>query len=252
MKKSLLTSSLSIALLMLGSGVATLLPQGAVAEPSDGGQKLVQRLKALRPGIPIEKVSPSPVPGIYELEINGGTTFYGTADGRYLFAGDLYELGDTDLVNLADAARSEKRRDLIAQVKLEDMIIFPATTTRKAVINVFTDVDCGYCRKLHQEVPDLNAMGIEVRYLAYPRAGLESPSYTKIVSAWCSKDPNTAITRLKAGETIPPADCDNPVAREFELGHEVGVQGTPSIILEDGTMLPGYMTAPALAEAIGI
>jgi len=244
---------LGAALVLLGAGF--LAPNGATvqaAEGAAGGQKLVAKLKTLRPGIPIENVTSTPLPGIFALELKGGTVFYGTEDGRYLFAGDLYELGDDDLVNLADAGRAEKRRELISQVSTDDMIIFPATTQRKAVINVFTDVDCGYCRKLHQEVPELNSMGVEVRYLAYPRAGLGSESYTKIVSAWCSDDPNAAITKLKAGGTIPAANCDNPVAREFELGHEVGVTGTPAILLEDGTMLPGYMSAPDLAAAIGI
>jgi len=222
-----------------------------VASAGDG-QALVNRLKALRPDIPIEAVTPSPLPGIYALELAGGTVFYGTGDGRYLFAGDLYELGDTDLINLADISRASKRRELMAAVDLDDMVIFPAATERKAYINVFTDVDCGFCQKLHKEVPELNAMGIEVRYLAYPRAGIGSPSYAKIVSAWCSDDPNTAITRLKAGENIPQATCENPVAEQFELGQAVGVTGTPAILLEDGRLLPGYQPAADLAASIGL
>ncbi|MEM8768439.1 MAG: DsbC family protein [Pseudomonadota bacterium] len=219
---------------------------------SQGAQALVDRLKALRPDIPIEGVSPSPLPGIYQLDLPGGTVFYGTADGRYLFAGDLYELGEDDLINLAEVGRIEKRQAIMADVATEDMVVFAANGTRKAAINVFTDVDCGYCRKLHQEVPELNRMGIEVRYLAYPRAGIGSPAYNKIVSAWCADDPNTAITALKAGEEIPDATCENPVASQYELGREVGVSGTPAIVLEDGRMLPGYLPADALAEAIGI
>lgn len=238
--------------------IAALLgPAGAFAETKavaagDGGDALVAKLKALRPEIPIERVSASPLPGIYQLEISGGTVFYGTADGRYLFAGDLYELGDNDLINLAELGRVEKRQELMAGVSLDDMVIFPAGGERKAVINVFTDVDCGYCRKLHQEVPKLNAMGVEVRYLAYPRAGIGSASYAKIVSAWCADDPNSAITALKAGSDIPDSTCTNPVAAQYELGHEVGVSGTPAIVLEDGRLLPGYMPAEALVETIGI
>lgn len=217
-----------------------------------GGAKLVAKLKALRPDIPIEAVNLSPLPGIYELKLTGGTVFYGTEDGKYLFAGDLYELGDSELVNLADLGRAENRRELMATVAIEDMVVFPANGQRKAVINVFTDVDCGYCRKLHQEVPALNEMGIEVRYLAYPRAGVGSPSYAKIVSAWCAEDPNAAITELKAGNDIPPLSCENPVAAQFDLGHEVGVTGTPAIVLEDGRLLPGYAVAADLAATIGL
>jgi len=224
----------------------------AADAPADGGQKLRERLQILRPGIPVQSVSPTPIAGIYALEIDGGTMFYGTEDGRYLFAGDMYELGDTDLINLAEAGRTVKRRELMSQVALKDMVIFSPKGETKAVVNVFTDVDCGFCRKLHQEVPQLNDMGIEVRYLAYPRAGIGSESYDRIVSAWCSKDPNTAITKLKAGQSIPSATCDNPVAAEFELGREMGVNGTPAIVLQDGRLLPGYMPADELAKTLGI
>jgi thiol:disulfide interchange protein DsbC len=230
-------------------------PFGAIVaeeEPEANGQLLVTRLKALRPDIPIEKVRPSPVPGIYELELAGGTMFYGTADGRYLFAGDMYELGEHDLVNLAENGRTEKRRELMASVAVDDMVVFATGGETKAVINVFTDVDCGYCRKLHQEVPRLNELGVEVRYLAYPRAGIGSNSYQKIVSAWCAADPRSAITALKAGESIPNSSCENPVADHFELGHQVGVSGTPAIVLEDGRLLPGYMPAEDLAQTLGI
>jgi len=227
---------------------------GEVAQGAsvDGADKLVAKLKALRPDIPIEKVTTSPVPGIYALELPGGTVFYGTADGRYLFAGDLYELADDDLVNLAEAGRTEKRRDLMAGVSKADMVIFPAVGETKGVVSVFTDVDCGYCRKLHQEVPKLNQMGIEVRYLAYPRAGVGSRSYQKIVSAWCAGDPNKAMTQLKSGMEIPDVSCENPVAAQFDLGQQVGVTGTPAIVLEDGRLLPGYMPAAELAETVGI
>lgn len=236
--------------------IALLGSSGALAESGgvtdDGGDVLVNKLKALRPDIPIERVALSPLPGIYQLEIAGGTVFYGTADGKYLFAGDLYELGESDLINLAEQDRIGKRQELMAAVDVDDMVVFPAGGERKAVINVFTDVDCGYCRKLHNEVPALNAMGVEVRYLAYPRAGIGSESYTKIVSAWCSDDPNEAITALKSGDSIPDNTCTNPVAAQYELGHAVGVSGTPAIVLEDGRLLPGYMPAEALAETIGI
>jgi thiol:disulfide interchange protein DsbC len=224
----------------------------ADAEAASGGQKLVERLLALRPGIPIEAVNSTPIPGIYELKIGGGTAFYGTEDGRYLFAGDLYELGETDLVNLAEIDRNSSRRAALADVAITDMVVFRPEGETKAVVSVFTDVDCGYCQKLHREVPKLNAMGIEVRYLAYPRAGIGSPSYDKIVSAWCADDPNAAMTRLKARESVPAASCINPVAAQFDLGRQIGVTGTPAIVLEDGRLLPGYMPAEELAASIGI
>jgi thiol:disulfide interchange protein DsbC len=222
------------------------------ASGHDGADLLVKNLRALRPDIPIEQVTPTPIPGIYALELGGGTVFYGTADGRYLFAGDLYELQKDDLVNLAESGRAEKRRAIMAGVPRKDMVIFSPKGPVKAGISVFTDVDCGYCQKLHQEVPKLNEMGIEVRYLAYPRAGVGSRSYQKIVSAWCAKDANTALTKLKAREEIPDADCTNPVADQFELGREIGIAGTPAIVLDDGRILPGYLPADDLARTLGI
>lgn len=260
MKKSM---KLSFRALWVGAVLACLAVIGHADEAAEadevkdvtdakGGQALVERLTALRPGIPIEQVRETPLAGIYALELKGGSFFYGTADGKYLFAGDMYELTDTSLVNLAEAGRTAKRQALMAQVTAEEMVVFSPEGTTKASISVFTDVDCGYCQKLHLEVPKLNEMGIEVRYLAYPRAGVGSQSYQKIVSAWCSADRNTAITRLKARQTIPTLTCSNPVASQLDLGREVGVTGTPAIVLEDGRLLPGYMPAEQLAEALGI
>ncbi len=224
----------------------------AFAAEAPSGQVLVDKLKALRPDIPIESVSESPLPGIYTLEIEGGTIFYGTGDGRYLFTGDLYELGETDLINLAEASRTTKRLELLAAVPEEDMVIFSPSGATRAVVNIFTDVDCGFCRKLHKEVPELNALGVEVRYLAYPRAGIGSESYDRIVAAWCSEDRNAAITRLKSGDSIPMKSCANPVAQHYELGRQIGVTGTPAIVTEDGRLLPGFMPAEQLAKSVGI
>jgi thiol:disulfide interchange protein DsbC len=212
---------------------------------------VVTKLKSLRPDLTVVNAEPATIPGMVLIELTGGTQLYATADGRYLIAGDLYEMGD-QLVNIAEQGRDAKRRELIAGIPLSDMAIFPATTQRRAVLTVFTDVDCGYCRKFHQEVPQLNQMGVEVRYLAYPRSGIGSPSYDKLVTAWCSKDRRDAITRMKRGENLPKQTCDNPVAQEYELGHLAGLQGTPAIVLEDGRMLPGYMPANELGQVLGI
>ena len=119
-----------------------------------------------------------------------------------------------------------------------------------ASVLVFTDTDCGYCRKLHQEMADYNALGIEVRYVAYPRAGLGSPTYERMVSAWCAAEPLAALTRLKNGDSIPSKTCVNPVADQYELGQQIGLSGTPTIVLADGRMLPGYTPAAQLAEIL--
>ena len=224
----------------------------AATAHGEGADTLIERLKKLRPNIPINDVHPTPAAGIYALELEGGTILYGTEDGRFLFAGDMYELTDASLVNLAETRRSGMRRDLMNSVSRDEMLVFAPEGATKASITVFTDVDCGYCRKLHQEVPALNSSGVEVRYVAYPRAGVGSESYNKIVSAWCAKNPQQALTDVKAGKTIPQSTCDNPVAGQYDLGQRVGVTGTPAIVLEDGRLLPGYMPAADLVAALGL
>lgn len=217
----------------------------------EGSDKLVAHLQTLLPQLSIETVYALPIKGMYGVEVRGGQTLYGTADGEYLFSGDLYRLSD-EVVNLAESRRAIKRKAALDAVPLKDMVVFSPVGETRAHVNVFTDVDCGYCRKLHQEMAQLNAMGIEVRYLAYPRAGLGTPTYDKIVSAWCSDDPQGAITALKSGQNVPPKQCDNPVARQYQLGQSVGITGTPAIITAQGQLLPGYMPAADLAAAIGL
>ena len=216
-----------------------------------GSEKLVSELRRTMPNLPIEGVAATPLQGFYVVDLPGGQTLYGSADGKFLFSGDMYQLGD-NIVNLAESRRVVKRQQLMNSVPVEDMVVFSPAGKTKDYISVFTDVDCGYCRKLHQEMADINALGIEVRYLGYPRAGLGTPTHAKIVSAWCAKNPNEAITALKSGVDIPMAECDNPVGEHYELGQKVGVTGTPAIVTSDGRLLPGYMPATTLAQALGI
>lgn len=232
---------------------ATMLGAPAMAQEAypQGSEALLQRLKVAVPDLPIEAVYAIPIPGMFAVELPGGQTLYGTKDGKYLFSGDLYQL-DGQLVNLAEGRRAIKRKQLLDAEPLKDMVVFSPAGETKAHINVFTDVDCGYCRKLHQEIADINALGIEVRYLAYPRAGLGTPTHAKIVSAWCADDRNQAMTALKLGLSIPMSECENPISHQYELGQQVGVTGTPAIVTADGRLLPGYMPAARLAEILGL
>lgn len=218
-------------------------------EAPAAGRALAERLQELRPGIPIENIAPIDIPGMYAIELSGGATLYGTADGKHFFSGDLFVVAD-DLLNLSELRRDEKRKILMAQQSVEEMIVFPAAAKRLGYIQVFTDVDCGYCRKLHDEMAQLNELGIEVRYLAYPRGGTQSDTYNKMVSAWCAKGPQGAITQLKAGQDIATATCQNPVADQFALGQQIGINGTPAIVLADGRLLPGYLPAERLAAVV--
>ncbi len=205
-----------------------------------------------RPDIPVKQISPTAVPGIHAIEIEGGVIWHGTSDGRYLFVGDMYAIEEHGFLNISEGLRMNERAEILNKIRPEDMIIFSPTGATRAYMTVFTDVDCGYCQKLHLLVPELNQLGVEVRYLAFPRSGIGSESYRKIVSAWCAENPNEAITKLKARKLIPDLICENPVRDQFELGQRIGISGTPAIILTDGTLLPGYLPVKDLVKNLGI
>jgi len=179
--------------------------------------------------------------------IMGPNLYYATDDGKYIFQGSLIDL-DTR-VDLSAQRLKGIRLGLLKKVKEKDMIIFPAARQRH-VITVFTDIDCGYCRKLHKEIKQYTSRGISVHYLSFPRTGLNTPSYYKAEAVWCSKDRKDALTRAKLGEKVTAPKCDNPVRMEMQLGDELGVTGTPAIFLEDGTLLPGYVPAAKLAAEL--
>lgn len=193
------------------------------------------------PGVSAQNIKPSPVNGVYEVDV-GGDVSYVSADGRYIIAGDLYEI-DTRR-NLTEDLRMTARVRELAKLNERDMIIFKPTGAVRHTVTVFTDVDCGYCRKLHGEIAQLNDMGIEVRYLAYPRRGPGSADWTKMEAVWCSKDRKAAITQAKQGQAVNAAKCATPVASQYELGGELGVRGTPAIFSATGEYIGGYL-APA-------
>ncbi len=211
------------------------------------------KLSAVRPDLTITDVSPSVVPGMYEVAIAGGGTIHVSQDANYFYLGDLYQITSNRLVNLSEAAKNKDRKNLMDGLNDKELFVFSPAGETKASVAVFTDVDCGYCRKLHQEVPKMNELGIEVKYLAFPRAGMGSKSFEKIASAWCAKDKNEALTQVKNGKSIDVNICDNnPVEAQYNLGSKVGVRGTPAIILESGEMVPGYLPADELAKQLGI
>lgn len=211
------------------------------------------RLAKAASHLTVANVSSSPVPGIHEVEIaEDRARLYVTADGNHLFAGDLYVLSDDGLINLTEARRAAQRREVLADLKVTEMVVFPPTDGVKAVVYAFTDVDCPYCRQLHADVDQLNGYGIEVRYLAYPRGGAGTPTYDKMVSVWCAPDRQSAITAAKLGESVATATCDNPVADQFALGRSFYIGGTPALFSELGEMLSGYLPPDEIARRLGL
>ena len=204
-------------------------------------------------GLTVESVKTSEIPDMYEVQFVNGPLVYSTAKGDYFIVGDMYSVGPDGFVNLGEQRRDGERVEIMASVDREDMIIFSPQGETRSHVTVFTDVTCFYCQKLHKEVPELNKRGIEVRYLAYPRAGVGSDGYVKLVSAWCSDNPQDTLTKLKAREQVAAKTCeDNPVADQYRLGQEVGVRGTPAMITADGKMIPGYQSADDLMVTLGL
>jgi thiol:disulfide interchange protein DsbC len=215
-------------------------------------QAIRDLLTATQPRIQVGDIVPSPIEGLYEVTVQNGDTLYVSRDAKYLIPGDLYQSGDDGIVNLGDVRRNALRREKIAAIDESAMIVFEAEGARKATLTVFTDVDCPYCRKLHAEVEELNHRGIAVRYLAFPRTGLNTETHRKMISTWCAENPQAMMTSAKRGGEVPVADCQraNDIAIQYRLGREVGVTGTPSLVLEDGTMLPGYVPAEELSNML--
>ena len=230
-----------ICLLFLGMSLFNL----SVAETSTQ-EAITKSLSSIFPGVTPDNITPSPMEGVSEVLI-GPRLMYISNDGKYLLQGSLIDLKTR--TDISEERRNGIRMDALNELGEEKMIVFPAKE-QKHTITVFTDIDCGYCRKLHGEMDKYNAEGITVRYLMFPRAGVDSPSFNKAVTVWCSKDQQDAMTRSKSGENLPNASCDNPIKEEYELGQLLGVQGTPAIIMEDGAMLPGYVPAARLAKVL--
>lgn len=224
--------------LMLGAGVSM------AAEPD---QAIRQALKSLDANLPIEAIAESPMSGIYQVQLEGGRQLYTSADGQFLIQGYLFQVKNGKAVNLTEIEESRAVAKQINAIPAKEMVVF-APKAPKTHITVFTDTDCGYCQKLHSEVPELNRLGVEVRYVAFPRQGLNSPAAKELASVWCSKDRQAAMNLAKTRQAVPEADCDNPVAKQYQLGQMIGVNGTPAIVLANGKMIPGYQPAPQLAR----
>jgi len=224
--------------------LCTLLPAAAAGEEAPPAVRAA--LEDLMPGMQPAWVKPAPLSGMWEAAF-GPHIFYLSADGRHLLRGEILEVATRE--NLTRPARNAARREAVDGLGEQSMIVF-APERAQHTVTVFTDVDCGYCAKLHSEMQSYLDAGIRVRYVAFPRAGVGSPTYDTMVSVWCADDPHAAMTRAKAREPVQPMSCPNPVARHYEMGQMVGVRGTPTIVLETGDVVPGYLPASRLREAI--
>ena len=208
----------------------------------------VALVKLLPVGSKVEDLRPSPIPGIFEFS-QGADVSYLTADGKFFLDGNVYDMATRE--NLTEGLRTKARVAMINAVPESQMLIF-SPKNPVYTITVFTDVDCGYCRKLHSEMAELNRLGVRVRYMFYPRTGPNTESWRKAEAVWCAADRNDALTRAKAGGPVDLSkSCGpNPVAREYALGQSIGVRGTPAIVTESGDYINGYMPPRDLVEQI--
>lgn len=214
--------------------------------------KVLAAMRQARPDIPFTQVYPSPIDGVYRVPV-GNQSLYVSEDGKHFIAGDMLEVTTAGFVDPLEAERAEARMGLVNSIKVDEQIVYKPKGETRAYINVFTDIDCGYCRKLHRQMDEMNAQGIEVRYLAYPRAGVNSPSFDKLATAWCSDDKQAAMDKLKNRQPLDMKVCDdNPVAAQLALGGQMGVTGTPALVLADGRLIPGYMPTADLLKTLGL
>ena len=203
-------------------------------------------LSEFMPGTNIESIKPAEVKGLYEV-VAGGNIFYASEDGRYLLQGQMYDA--LNKKNITESKLADVRKVALDKVGEKNMIVFKPETS-KYMVSIFTDIDCGYCRKLHSEIDQYLAQGITVRYLFFPRAGKGSDSYKKAISVWCAADQQKALTTAKKGESLDSKTCDNPVDEHMQLGEAFGMSGTPMIVTEKGNILPGYVPAAQLAKVL--
>ncbi|HEY7774677.1 MAG TPA: DsbC family protein [Marinagarivorans sp.] len=248
--KSLLVSRVAVAAVIAACSF------GAAAA-DDGLDKVKAKIsaawQAAKPGIVISAIEKTEMPGIYKVSVGPSSNIYSTADGSNFIVGDLFRVQPNKITNVSEESRNGDRAKAVASVEDKDMVIFSPKGERKTRMYVFTDVDCYYCQKLHHNMAKMNEMGIEVAYLGYPRAGIGSGSYKKVASAWCAEDKQTAMTKLKNREEIPENVCaGNPIEEQFNLGREIGLSGTPALVLESGELIAGFLEPDALAARLGI
>lgn len=204
-----------------------------------------ERSAGMRP----DSVVQSPIAGLYEVVI-GSQVLYMSGDTRFVFKGRLIDtVSGRDLTEPAERAG---RLQMLATIPESDMIIFEPQGEVRHTLTTFTDIDCPYCRRMHSEMDQLNAAGIRVRYLLYPRAGIDSPSYTKAVNVWCSADRAAALTRAKLGEPLPRGECTTPIDLHMELAQAMGLSGTPMSITDSGERIDGYAPAPQMIQRLAI
>jgi thiol:disulfide interchange protein DsbC len=230
--------------------VAITMVHATAVNSKEPSKEIVAGIKNLAPTAKVSSMESTPVEGISEIVIEtgrGGEVYYISNDGKYLLNGNMIETASRQ--DLTENKKSGIRKDIVAKFGQSERIdFFP--DEMKHHLTVFTDIDCGYCRKLHNQIDEYNALGIGISYLFFPRAGLKSPSYDKAVTVWCSDNKQEALTSAKTGITLENKTCDNPIEKQYMAGQAAGVTGTPALVLDNGKLMPGYLPPDALLQRL--
>ena len=210
------------------------------------------KINAVLPdGMSVQSIKESQIENLFIVDIGDLQPIYASKNGEFFFYGELYAVNGNTLQNTTKDEINLKRKSILDEVLSKDDFISFKSENEKYRVTIFTDVDCGYCRKFHNEINDFNDLGITVNYVAFPRSGLDSISYNKIVTAWCSKDPKNTLTKMKQGIDVQLSLCqDHPVETHFLLGQKIGITGTPAIIKSNGELLPGYLPPEELLNRL--
>jgi thiol:disulfide interchange protein DsbC len=253
MRSTLVIATLIAALGLAPAGLALAQSAPAAAQKSSGKVASVpedvrQRIVAKLPGAKPEDIAFSPIAGLYEVTM-GGLIAYVTPDGKYLVSGNIYDL-ETE-VNLTATRRNAARAKALAAAPESEMIVF-SPPNPKMTVTVFTDIDCGFCRRFHNQIAEFNKAGVRVRYLMFPRTGPGTESWRKAESVWCSKDRRDALTRAKKGEDLKTKSCSDAAAikAQYAMGEDLGVEGTPAIFTQGGDYIGGFLTPDQLVKVV--
>lgn len=222
---------------------------GCAQSKNDSIDLIEEKLSNIIPiELNIESISDSQLPNFFEVKLSDGSFFYVQQDGEYLLLGDIFKITNEELINLSREKNYSKAKAMLKKIDEASLIKF-SPEELKYKIYVFTDVDCGFCRKFHSQINSYLDEGIEVNYLAFPRSGTESETYKKMSTAWCSANKQEILTGLKKDINFENKDClNNPIKTHYELAKSIDIQGTPTIISQSGFTIPGYIDAKDLIE----
>lgn len=236
--KLLLKSGLLIITILLGAVSAVYANEAEIKELKENISKRLPANTAL-------SVKTTPIKGVYEV-MAGGQIMYADKDARYIFDGDLIDLKTKK--NITEDTRGVVRLNALEKLGEKNMLVYTPKGKVKHTITIFTDIYCPYCRKLHDEMGDYMNNGVKVRYIFVPFKGPKSVQTS--VSVWCADDKNKAMDLAKSGNEVEKKTCDNPISQHQALATEIGIRGTPAIMLESGKILPGYVPSTNLLQQL--